>query len=75
MKRILGSSVLAFIVSALLLTASGLAADAQKLVIGAIYVGNVNDYGYNQSFHDALVQVEKTLPGVKLLEAENVPAA
>jgi len=49
------------------------AADAPRLVIGAIYVGNVTDYGYNRSFHDALTQVAKELPGVKLLEAENVP--
>jgi basic membrane lipoprotein Med (substrate-binding protein (PBP1-ABC) superfamily) len=35
-------------------------------------VGSVNDYGYNRSFHDALTQVAKELPGVKLLEAENV---
>lgn len=43
------------------------------LVIGAVYVGSVNDYGYNRSFHDALGQVAKALPGVRLLEAENVP--
>src|SRR5689334_17939400 len=44
-----------------------------RLVIGAIYVGSVNDYGYNRSFHDALAQVAKELPDVKVLEAENVP--
>jgi len=49
------------------------AADKPRLVIGAIYVGSVNDYGYNRSFHDALAQVARDLPGVKLLEAENVP--
>src|ERR1700740_2112852 len=43
------------------------------LIIGAVYVGSVNDYGYNRSFHDALTQIAKDLPGVKLLEAENVP--
>jgi basic membrane protein A and related proteins len=48
-------------------------ADGPRLIIGAIYVGNVNDYGYNRSFHDALTQVAKDLPGVKLIEAENVP--
>lgn len=50
-----------------------IAADKPRLVIGAIYVGSVNDYGYNRSFHDALAQVARDLPGVKLLEAENVP--
>ena len=43
------------------------------LIIGAMYVGSVNDYGFNRSFHDALTQVSKDLPGVKLIEAENVP--
>jgi len=62
--------------AAALLVACGLlpaCADSPGLVIGAIYVGNVNDYGYNRSFHDALTQVARDLPGVKLLEAENVP--
>jgi basic membrane lipoprotein Med (substrate-binding protein (PBP1-ABC) superfamily) len=48
-------------------------AEEPRLTIGAIYVGSVNDYGYNRSFHDALTQVAKNIPGVKLLEAENVP--
>jgi basic membrane lipoprotein Med (substrate-binding protein (PBP1-ABC) superfamily) len=63
-----------FALLALALGLSGVPARAEepRLVIGAIYVGNVNDYGYNQSFHDALTQVARDLPGVKLLEAENV---
>src|SRR5258708_38657606 len=48
-------------------------AQQSGLIIGAVYVGSVNDYGYNRSFHDALAQVAKDLPGVKLIEAENVP--
>jgi len=52
------------------LTAS---ADAPRLTIGVVYVGSVNDYGYNRSFHDAFAQVVKDVPGVRLLEAENVP--
>ena len=48
-------------------------ADAPRLIIGVIYVGSFNDYGYNKSFHDALAQVAKELPGVKVIEAENVP--
>src|SRR5258706_3377828 len=68
---------LRFAVCALVLV-SGLAfrpsfAQQSGLIIGAVYVGSVNDYGYNRSFHDALAQVAKDLPGGKLLEAENVP--
>ncbi|MBG9390053.1 BMP family ABC transporter substrate-binding protein [Caenimonas aquaedulcis] len=43
------------------------------LTIGAVYVGSVNDHGYNRSFHDALTQVARDVPGVKLIEVENVP--
>lgn len=52
---------------------ASLSAQAPRLVIGAIYVGSVNDYGYNASFHEALEKVAADLPGVKVLEAENVP--
>jgi basic membrane lipoprotein Med (substrate-binding protein (PBP1-ABC) superfamily) len=65
------STILAALAFAL--GAGGARADTPVLVIGAVYVGSVNDYGYNRSFHDALAQVAKDLPGVKLLEAENVP--
>jgi basic membrane lipoprotein Med (substrate-binding protein (PBP1-ABC) superfamily) len=66
-----------FVVCALMLLA-GLAtqpsaAQEPKLIIGAVYVGSANDYGYNRSFHDALTQVAGELADVKLLEAENVP--
>jgi basic membrane protein A and related proteins len=46
---------------------------ANTLTVGAIYVGNINDYGYNQSMHDGLEAMKAALPGVTLLEAENVP--
>lgn len=51
----------------------GARADTPPLVIGAVYVGSINDYGYNRSFHDAFAKVCKDLPGTRLLEAENVP--
>jgi basic membrane protein A and related proteins len=57
----------------LLLVAALPAQAANTLTVGAIYVGNVNDYGYNQSMHDGLEAMKAALPGVKLLEAENVP--
>ena len=58
---------------AFLFSVAPLRADTPVLIIGAIYVGSVNDFGYNRSFHDAFTQVCKDIPGVKLLEAENVP--
>ncbi len=58
---------------ALCLAARPAFAENPRLIIGVIYVGSFNDYGYNKSFHDAFAQVARELPGVKVIEAENVP--
>ncbi|MDB6000556.1 MAG: basic rane lipoprotein, partial [Rhizobacter sp.] len=42
------------------------------LTIGVIYVGARDDYGYNQAHAQAAAELKK-LPGVKLVEEENVP--
>jgi basic membrane protein A and related proteins len=44
-----------------------------RLIVGAIHVGSIHDAGYNQAEHDGLVAMTKAVPGIKLLEAENVP--
>ena len=49
------------------------AQDKPSLTVGAIYVGSVNDYGYNRAMKDGLEQMKKNIPGLKLIEAENVP--
>jgi basic membrane protein A and related proteins len=46
---------------------------ATKLVVGALHVGSIRDLGYNQAMHEGLVEMEKNVPGVKVVEAENVP--
>src|SRR5579863_4657791 len=62
------------LLGACLLLLAGLPAQAATtLTVGAIYVGNVNDYGYNESMHDGLEAMKAAVPGVTLLEAENVP--
>lgn len=49
-------------------------ADEQPvLIVGAIYVGSVNDAGYNQAMKEGLEEMKKNIPGLELLEAENVP--
>ncbi|MGA2974562.1 MAG: BMP family ABC transporter substrate-binding protein [Spirochaetia bacterium] len=53
--------------------APAMAQEKPTLIVGAIYVGSVNDYGYNRSFKDGLEEMKKNIPGLKLLEAENVP--
>jgi basic membrane protein A len=63
--------------SALLLGALGAgplaAQDKPSLIVGAIYVGSVNDYGYNRAMKDGLEEMKKNIPGLKVIEAENVP--
>jgi basic membrane protein A and related proteins len=59
---------------AALLTAAPTAAQQKPaLTVGAIYVGSVNDYGYNRSMKDGLEEMKRNIPGLKLIEAENVP--
>jgi basic membrane protein A len=43
------------------------------LIVGAIYVGTVDDAGYNRAQHDGLVAMQENIPCVEILEAENVP--
>jgi simple sugar transport system substrate-binding protein len=45
---------------------------ADKLVIGVIYVGPRDDYGYNQAQAQAAAAIKK-LPGVTVVEQEKVP--
>ena len=47
-------------------------AQAKPLTVGVIYVGPRDDYGYNQAHAQAAAEVKK-LPGIKLVEEENVP--
>ena len=48
------------------------AADPKPITLGFIYVGSKSDYGYNQAQSEGAKEVAK-LPGVKILEEENVP--
>jgi basic membrane protein A and related proteins len=48
-------------------------ASAQKpITMGVIYVGPRDDYGYNQAHAQAAAEMKK-MPGVKVVEEENVP--
>ena len=65
---------LGFLISALLMMFLAPPAYADsKLTVGAIYVGSINDYGYNRSMHDGLMAMKDAIPGITVLEAENVP--
>ena len=45
---------------------------ATELVVGFIYVGPKDDYGYNQAHAEAAAMLKK-IPGVKIVEEEKVP--
>jgi basic membrane protein A len=51
---------------------SARADDTTPITLGFIYVGSKSDYGYNQAQAEGAAEVAK-LPGVKILEEENVP--
>jgi basic membrane lipoprotein Med (substrate-binding protein (PBP1-ABC) superfamily) len=67
------SALIAAIAALALLAFPALAQDKPSLVVGAIYVGSVNDYGYNRAMKDGLEEMKRNIPGLKLIEAENVP--
>ena len=52
--------------------ARGPAHAADKLVVGVIYVGPRDDYGYNQAQAQAAAAIKK-MPGVTVVEQEKVP--
>jgi basic membrane protein A len=43
------------------------------LIIGALYGGPMNDAGYNQAMHEAVMAIKQNIPCVEIIEAENVP--
>jgi basic membrane lipoprotein Med (substrate-binding protein (PBP1-ABC) superfamily) len=51
----------------------GAAHQSPQLIVGALHVGSVNDNGYNQAMHDGLIEMQTNIPGIQLIEAENVP--
>jgi len=67
--------LLSAIVAAALLTTT-YASPAQQqptLKVGALHVGSINDNGYNQAMHDGLMEMQANVPGIEIIEAENVP--
>src|SRR5260370_27979433 len=50
----------------------GRAAFAADITLGIVYVGPRDDFGWNQA-HALPVKALKSLPGVKAVEAENLP--
>jgi basic membrane protein A and related proteins len=73
MARFPASAAACVAVIALLAAGPAPAQDSPPLTVGAIYVGSVNDYGYNRAMKAGLDQMRQNIPGLKLIEAENIP--
>src|SRR6201996_1614090 len=58
--------------SPLVLSAMGGPARAAGVTVGIVYVGSRQDYGWNQA-HAIAAKALKEVPGVKVVEEENVP--
>ncbi len=65
-RRLLGAG------TATLLVSSSMRARAADTVVGFIYVGPRDDFGWNQS-HAVAAAALKKIPGIKVIEEENVP--
>jgi basic membrane protein A len=68
--------ILAILAALALILSPGLrAADAQepKLKVGILHIGSIADAGYNQSHAEGIQVMKKNLPGVEVIEVENVP--
>ena len=57
---------------ALVAVSAGSTATSPTLTVGGIHVGSVKDAGYNQAQHDGLMYLKAHVPGVRVIEAENI---
>jgi basic membrane protein A len=49
------------------------AAPAEELVVGFLYVGPKDDFGYNQAHAEGAAAMAASVPGIKLVEEASVP--
>jgi len=68
----LGSALGSSLAAPALLGAAASAQAKTDLTVGLIYVGPRDDFGWNQA-HAVAAQALKSVPGVKVVEEENVP--
>jgi simple sugar transport system substrate-binding protein len=67
-----GSTLAGAAVAPALFGAGAAQAQAKSVTVGLIYVGPQGDYGWNQA-HAVAAKALKAVPGVKVVEEENVP--
>lgn len=73
MTRVLVRVLCSIGLTASVLVAPTTGAAQTTLTVGALHVGSVNDNGYNQAMHEGLLEMQANVPGIRLLEAEQVP--
>jgi simple sugar transport system substrate-binding protein len=71
-RALLQSAALGLAGATLNIGAIGRAFAAQDLTVGIVYVGARDDFGWNQA-HAVAIKALKEVPGVKVVEEENVP--
>jgi basic membrane protein A len=71
-RSLLKAGAAGFAATALPLGAISRALAAEEVIIGAVYVGPRDDFGWNQA-HAVAMEVIKKVPNAKVLEEENVP--
>lgn len=69
-RSLIRSNLYSLIIASLTLASPAYA--EEDLVVGFVYVGSKADYGYNQA-HALGAAALKSMPGVKVVEEENVP--
>jgi len=52
---------------------NGTAAPAEEMVVGFLYVGPKDDFGYNQAHAEGAAAMVANVPGIKLVEEASVP--
>lgn len=45
----------------------------EKLKVGIIHIGSINDAGYNQAHSEGVQAMKRNLPNVEVIQVENVP--
>jgi basic membrane lipoprotein Med (substrate-binding protein (PBP1-ABC) superfamily) len=66
-------AVLSLLIASMLVPVGGHGAEAQGLKVGILHIGSMTDGGYNQAHAEGVQVMKRNLPGVEVIEVENVP--
>ncbi len=66
-------AVLSFLILCLGLGLPTVAQGQEKLKVGILHIGSINDAGYNQAHSEGVQAMKKNLPNVEVIQVENVP--